>query len=112
MTMQLEYDLNVAALYIRLSGEPVAQTDEAGDDAAVDLDAAGRVVGIEILSAAGQRALPGILASYDIEAADAEQIKAYFKTEAGTNGAEQRLLIPVAKATPAPPLAVGEPAAA
>ena len=47
--MQLQYDLDVGALYIRLSGQPVARTREAGGDAHVDLAADGTLVGIEVL---------------------------------------------------------------
>ena len=48
--MKLEYDLNAGALYIRLSDVEIAHTAEAGDNAAVDLDASGGVVGIEVIS--------------------------------------------------------------
>jgi uncharacterized protein YuzE len=83
MTMQLEYDLNVGALYIRLSDAEVAQTHEAGDNAAVDLDAAGAVVGIEVISAAHQWPLADILATYTIPANEAAQLKSYFVTAKG-----------------------------
>jgi uncharacterized protein YuzE len=99
MTMQLEYDLNVGALYIRLSGEPVARTDEAGSNAAVDLDDRGRVVGIEIISTAGRWPLAGILASYDFDPADAAQLRAYFMPE---RTASLQDVIPVAEAEPTP----------
>ena len=49
--MKLEFDLNIGALYIRLSDAEIARTREAGDNAACDLDAAGGVVGIEVISA-------------------------------------------------------------
>lgn len=78
MTMQLEYDLNVGALYIRLSDAEVAQTREAGDNAAVDLDAAGAVVGIEVISAAHLWPLGDILATYAIPASEAAQLTSYF----------------------------------
>ncbi len=37
--MKLEYDLNAGALYIRLKDAEITRTVEAGDNAAVDLDA-------------------------------------------------------------------------
>ena len=71
--MQLEFDLNVGALYIRLSDAKVARTREAGDNAAVDLDTAGGVVGIEVISTAHPWPLADILASYDIPAGEEAQ---------------------------------------
>jgi len=106
--MQLEYDLNVGALYIRLSGEPVAQTDEVEGSAAVDVDAAGRVVGIEILTEPARRALATILESYQVDPVAAVQLRAYFSLDDGAPAAEPRLLIPVAESEPTAPLAVGD----
>ena len=79
--MQLEFDLNAGALYIRLSDAEIARTREAGDNAAVDLDASGGVVGIEVISAAHSWPLAEILASYDIPAQEEAQIKAYFRPQ-------------------------------
>jgi uncharacterized protein YuzE len=76
--VQLEFDLNVGALYIRLSDAKIARTREAGDNAAVDLDAAGGVVGIEVISTAHPWPLADILTSYDIPAGEVAQIRAYF----------------------------------
>jgi uncharacterized protein YuzE len=79
--MQLEFDLNVGALYIRLSDAEIARTREAGDNAAVDLDAAGGVVGIEVISICYPWPLADILASYDIPAAEEAMIRAYFRAQ-------------------------------
>jgi uncharacterized protein YuzE len=78
MTMRLEYDLDVGALYIRLSDAEIASTREAGDNAAVDLDAAGGVVGIEVISTAYPWPLADILVSYDLPGDEEAQIRAYF----------------------------------
>ena len=80
--MQLEYDLNVGALYISLSDQPVAATEEAGDNANIDLGHDGRVVGIEVISAEHRWPLADILATYQIDPADAAQLRAYFMHEA------------------------------
>jgi uncharacterized protein YuzE len=78
MIMQLQYDLTVGALYIRLSDAKVARTVEAGDNAAVDLDAAGGVVGIEVISAAYPRPLAYILDRFPIPVSEVAQIRNYF----------------------------------
>jgi uncharacterized protein YuzE len=99
--MRLEYDLDVGALYIRLSGAEVASTREAGDNAGVDLDAAGRVVGIEVISTAHPWPLADILAGYDISPLEEAQIRAYFRPGEG-RPVRGRVLAP-------PMLAGGEP---
>jgi uncharacterized protein YuzE len=79
--MQLEYDLNVGALYIRLSDGEITRTREAGDNAAVDLDAAGDVVGIEVISIAHPWPLADILRDYRIPAQEEAEIRAYFRLD-------------------------------
>lgn len=81
--MRLEFDLNAGALYIRLSDAEIARTREAGDNAAVDLDAAGGVVGIEVISAAHPWPLAEILANYRILDNEVTQINAYFRSQGG-----------------------------
>lgn len=76
--MKLEYDLNAGALYIRLSDAEIARTVEAGDNAAVDLDARGGVVGIEVISMGYPWPLPDILATYSISPQEVAEIRAYF----------------------------------
>jgi uncharacterized protein YuzE len=111
--MRLEYDLNVGALYISLTSEPVSRTVEVGDNAAVDLDAAGRIVGIEVISTAGRWPLAGILATYEIHPADAAQLKAYFMP-AGRAPVAERMpdTTPVVVAAPTAPWTVPDPVAA
>jgi len=76
--MRLSYDLNVRALYIGLSGQPVARTREIDDNTNVDLDADGGVVGIEVISIDHPWPLSDILAGYDIPAGEQAQLLTYF----------------------------------
>lgn len=77
--MRLKYDLNVGALYIRLNDQAVARTQDIDDNTSVDLDGAGNVIGIEIISIAHRWALSDILRDYNIPAADVAQLRAYFQ---------------------------------
>jgi len=103
--MQLEYDLNVGALYIRLSDAEIARTREAGDNAAVDLDATGGVVGIEVISAAHSWPLADILASYDIPAGEVVQMKSYFYSQGMSPVQQGSPKISIASPAPAKVLA-------
>jgi uncharacterized protein YuzE len=76
--MRLSYDLNVRALYISLSDQAVARTQEIDDNTNVDLDARGAVVGIEVISIDHPWPLADILARYDIPAGERAQFGAYF----------------------------------
>lgn len=76
--MQLKYDMAVGALYIRLSREPIARTREFDDNTNVDLDQAGGIVGIEVISVAHAWALEDILRTYSIPEAEVAQLRAYF----------------------------------
>ena len=76
--MQLEYDLNAQALYIRLSDAKIVRTREAGDNAAVDLDADGDVVGIEVIAVGHPWPMADILSAYPIPAGEQAQIRTYF----------------------------------
>ncbi len=52
-SLRYTYDRSVDALYVYLPGDvgtPVAQTRELDESRTLDLDASGRVVGIELLS--------------------------------------------------------------
>jgi uncharacterized protein YuzE len=83
--MQLKYDLNVGALYIRLTDRAVARTHEIDDNTFVDLDAAGGVVGIEVISIVHPWALNHILRDYSLPASEVAQLHAYFRpTTQGT----------------------------
>jgi len=99
VTVRLEFDLNVGALYIRLSDAEIVRTREAGDNAAVDLDAAGGVVGIEVISAAHPWPLADIIASYDIPPAEEAMMRAYFRSQ-GTSPVQQG----------SPKISIGSPA--
>jgi uncharacterized protein YuzE len=102
--MRLDFDLNVGALYIRLSDQPVVTTDEAGDNANVDLDQVGRVVGIEVTSAAHRWPLAAILDSYQISEAEAAQLRAYFLPQAKAQAAHPMTeTLPVMEAEPTAP---------
>ncbi len=98
--MQLEFDLNIGALYIRLSDAQVARTREAGDNAAVDLDAAGDVVGIEVISAAHPWPLADILASYRIPAAEGVQIRTYFRVHKSRPAQQESPKLSIASPAP------------
>ena len=76
--MRLKYDLNIGALYVRITDQPVARTREVDDNTFVDLDKDGGVIGIEVISIAHPWALSRILHDYDITAAEAAQLRAYF----------------------------------
>jgi uncharacterized protein YuzE len=76
--MQLEYDLDVGALYIRLSGQPVASTREAGSNAHVDLAADGSLVGIEVISFSQPWPLEEILREHAVPQDELRQVWAYF----------------------------------
>lgn len=52
--MQIEYSADVDALYVYLRKVDVACTVEPRDGIAVDYDASGRVVGVEILDASAR----------------------------------------------------------
>jgi uncharacterized protein YuzE len=77
--MELRYDLNVGALYIRLTDQAVARTREIDDNTVVDIDADGGIVGIEVISIGHPWALDDVLRDYAIPAAAAAQLRAYFQ---------------------------------
>lgn len=78
--MTLEYDLNVGALYIRLADGKVTRTRELDDNTMVDVDAAGNVLGVEVVSADCPWALAEVLQMDGISAAAKAQMQAYFAT--------------------------------
>ncbi len=77
--MQLKYDLNVGALYIKLSDHAVARTRSIDDNTSVDLDDAGGVVGIEVISIAHPWPIEAVLSSFSILPTDAAQLRVYFE---------------------------------
>ena len=86
--MRLKYDLNVGALYVRLTDGMVARTVDLDDNTSVDLDDAGNVIGIEVISIAHPWALGDVLRDYSIPADEATQLRAYFWR--GTPGTMQK----------------------
>lgn len=103
--MQLKYDLTVGALYIKLSDAKIARTVEAGGNAAVDLDAAGGVVGIEVIAAAYPWPLDDILTRYSIPVGEVAQIKNYFGSLGTSSARQEAPKIGIASPAPAKALA-------
>jgi uncharacterized protein YuzE len=99
--MQLEYDLSVGALYIRLSDQEIARTRDVDDNTNVDLDASGVVVGIEVIDTGLPWPVAEILRDFDFPAGEVEQIISYFPFTAPT----------ISVASP-PPAKAQQPAAA
>jgi len=77
--MQLKYDLNVGALYIRLADQPVARTREVDDNTFVDLDESGGVVGIEVVSIYHPWALDAVLRDYILPPTEVAHLRSYFQ---------------------------------
>jgi hypothetical protein len=68
------------------------------DNASVDLDARGGVVGIEVIAIGYPLPLPEILATYDIPQQEAVDIRIYFHTKEAPDQHEPKL----STGTPAP----------
>lgn len=51
MNLRFEYDPEADAAYIRFSSESVLESEEVADGIVLDFDAAGRIVGMEVLNA-------------------------------------------------------------
>jgi uncharacterized protein YuzE len=103
--MTLEYDLDVGALYIRLTGERVARTRQLGGNANIDLDAAGKVIGIEVIAAAHRWPLTEILAEFELTPADVAQLRAYFSMPVATSADPRPTTpLPVVSAEPTVPV--------
>jgi uncharacterized protein YuzE len=92
--MRLKYDLNIGALYIRLTDEPVARTQEIDDNTLVDLDEIGGVVGIEVVAIESPWALGTVLRDYGIPDDEAAQLRAYFQMPEPRDAAERTELSP------------------
>jgi uncharacterized protein YuzE len=76
--MQLEYDLSVRALYIRLSDKHIARTREIDDNTNVDLAEDGTVVGIEVIDIDLPWPVAEILRHFDLPPGEVEQVAGYF----------------------------------
>jgi uncharacterized protein YuzE len=84
--VQLKYDLNVGALYVRLTDHAVVRTRGIDDNTNVDLDDAGNVVGIEVISIAHPWAFSDVLRDYSIPVSEVAQLHAYFRPAHGAVG--------------------------
>ena len=51
--MTIQYDAEADSAYIRFSEKPVSETQEESDVCILDLDAAGNLIGVELLSVFG-----------------------------------------------------------
>lgn len=60
--MKIEYDPKADAMYIRLLAGTVAESDEVRPGVVFDFDAAGRVLGIEMLDVSKRTDNPRVLA--------------------------------------------------
>lgn len=77
MTVSQQWDLSHGLLYLRLAHGPVARTVEADAATNVDLDAAGAVLGIEVLAPGTPWPLERILRGYpQISDDDARELAA------------------------------------
>jgi uncharacterized protein YuzE len=114
--MRLTYDLNVGALYIKLSDHAVARTRDLDDNTSVDLDDAGGLVGIEVISYAHPWAFREILDGFRIPPAEEAQLRATFPLWDPAITSNGRTAVPgAAKASPAgdlkgPEFSVNRPA--
>ena len=72
------YDLDANALYIAVTDQKVARTAEVDTGTLVDLDAAGSIVGIEVISPDRCWPLDEILTRFSVATEDAELLRAYF----------------------------------
>ena len=76
--MALEYDLDAGALYVRLCDGEVARTRQLDDNTLIDLDAAGNVLGVEVVAIGYPWALAEVLQMDGISAGAKAQMLAYF----------------------------------
>jgi uncharacterized protein YuzE len=76
--VRFSYDTDVSALYITLRDGDVARTRSLDDSANLDLDAAGNLLGIEVLNPGSGWPLTGILRQYEIAEDDAEMLAACY----------------------------------
>jgi uncharacterized protein YuzE len=72
------YDLSANALYITVTDHQVARTAEIDTGTLVDVDAAGAIVGIEVLNFDRPWPLTKILGLFTVAPEDADQLRAYF----------------------------------
>ncbi|GAB3279057.1 hypothetical protein GCM10027589_05440 [Actinocorallia lasiicapitis] len=78
--MRLDFDFDANALYVALSDAVVARTVEIDEETFVDLDEAGRPVGIEVIDYGRPWPLAKILAQYELGSGEVEQLRVLFRT--------------------------------
>lgn len=71
-----EHDLDANALYLRLAEGTVTRTVEISDSTHVDLDAAGKLLGIEVLNPGSGWPLIAILRQFRVSDEDAAMLLA------------------------------------
>lgn len=71
-----EYDLDANALYLRLAEGTAARTIEIDDSTNVDLDAAGKLLGIEVLNPGSGWPLIPVLRQFRVSDEDAAMLLA------------------------------------
>jgi len=76
--MKFSYDADANALYITLRDGDVARTRELDDSTMLDVDAAGNLLGIEVLNPGSGWPLTGILRQYEIAEDDAQMLAACY----------------------------------
>jgi uncharacterized protein YuzE len=72
------YDLDADALYITLADQPATRTAQLDEGTLVDLDADGRLLGIEVIQPWRAWPLDDILARFPLPADTAAELRAYF----------------------------------
>lgn len=91
------YDLDAKALYITVREAAIDRTEEIDSGTMVDLDAAGDIVGIEVINPDRNWPLEEIIGRYRLPARAAAELRAYFprpgvteQTESPTQGSPKR----------------------
>jgi uncharacterized protein YuzE len=77
--VNIAYDLDADALYIRVTDHAVARTTEIDPETLVDVDADGRLVGIEVITFRRMWPLDVILGRFELPASDVAQLRALFR---------------------------------
>lgn len=72
--MRWTYDLNSDALYVYLDDEPVSGQVEMADGSVVDVDAQGRAVGVEVLSASKGWDIGAVIQRFNLDAETGEAL--------------------------------------
>lgn len=92
-----DYDADADELYLRLADCRVAHTVEVDSGTLVDLDSAGRLVGIEVIRPDRARPLEDILHRFGVSPKDAAELREGFRARPGS-GKRRRSTSTAAKA--------------